>query len=309
MRERLSFFILSHTGAPVRQVSAPKWALQAGALLALVMALLGAVGLYDYLRLKAVTPRARELNRTIARQSEEIADQQHHIQRFGEELNTLKGRLAALVDFEHKIRVIANLDRPNQKGNGFFGIGGALPPDLNTRLPLKEHPGRLLRQMHTQADRLGQAAGEQERSMAILLERLETQVSLLAAKPAIAPVEGWVSSAFGKRTSPFTGKEEFHSGLDISAESGTPICASADGLVTAGGSDGALGLTAVVDHGHGLVTRYGHCEKLIAAVGRRVKRGETIAQVGSSGRSTGPHVHYEVLLNGVPVNPRNYILD
>ncbi len=309
MRERISFFILSNSGTPVRQVSAAKWVLKSVAAATAMLLILGALLIHDYFRLKAATPRAQALNRTITRQSEEIAEQQRHIQRFGDEINALKSRLVALVDFEHRIRVIANLDKPNQKGNGFFGIGGALPPDLSTRLPLKENHNRLMRQIHAQADQLTQAAADQERNFAALLDHLEAQINLLASKPAIAPAEGWISSSFGNRTSPFTGKQEFHSGLDISAESGTPIIAAADGIVTASGPDGALGLTANIDHGHGLLTRYGHAEKLIAAVGRKVKRGETIAQVGSTGRSTGPHLHYEVLLNGVPVNPRNYILD
>jgi murein DD-endopeptidase MepM/ murein hydrolase activator NlpD len=100
-----------------------------------------------------------------------------------------------------------------------------------------------------------------------------------------------------------------HKGLDIAARKGTPILATADGIVTFAGKKGLLGKTIVIDHGHGMKTRYGHNHKLLKKRGDRVKRWEPIALMGSSGRSTGPHTHYEVHLNGVPVNPEKYILN
>ena len=121
--------------------------------------------------------------------------------------------------------------------------------------------------------------------------------------PSIWPAAGYVSSPYGLR---FDGTE-FHQGIDIAADMGAPIVATADGVVTAAGWNGGYGNMVDVDHGGGIVTRYGHASAVAVTVGQQVRRGEVIAYVGSTGRSTGPHVHYEVRVNGVPVNPAGYL--
>ena len=121
--------------------------------------------------------------------------------------------------------------------------------------------------------------------------------------PSIWPAAGFVSSPYGLR---FNGTE-FHQGIDIAADMGAPIVATADGVVTAAGWNGGYGNMVDVDHGGGIVTRYGHASALAVTVGQQVRRGEVIAYVGSTGRSTGPHVHYEVRVDGQPVNPAGYL--
>ena len=121
--------------------------------------------------------------------------------------------------------------------------------------------------------------------------------------PSIWPAAGYVSSPYGLR---FDGTE-FHQGIDIAADMGAPIVATADGVVTAAGWNGGYGNMVDVDHGGGIVTRYGHASALAVTVGQQVRRGEVIAYVGSTGRSTGPHVHYEVRVDGQPVNPAEYL--
>ena len=121
--------------------------------------------------------------------------------------------------------------------------------------------------------------------------------------PSIWPAAGYVSSPYGLR---FNGTE-FHQGIDIAADTGTPIVATADGVVTAAGWNGGYGNMVDVDHGGGIVTRYGHASAVAVTVGQQVRRGEVIAYVGSTGRSTGPHVHYEVRVDGQPVNPAGYL--
>ena len=127
--------------------------------------------------------------------------------------------------------------------------------------------------------------------------------------PSIWPIPGWVTSDFGFRTNPFTGLTQMHEGLDISNRVGTPIVASADGIVSDIGNDRVHGNILVISHGFGLTSRYSHLNKAFVRAGQKVKRGDKIAEVGMTGKTTGPHLHYEVRLNGIPVNPMRYILN
>jgi murein DD-endopeptidase MepM/ murein hydrolase activator NlpD len=128
--------------------------------------------------------------------------------------------------------------------------------------------------------------------------------------PSGSPVKnGWVSSGYGKRADPFTGKKEFHKGLDLAGKEGSLVLSVGDGIVTWVGKRTGYGNLVEITHGNGYVTRYGHNEKLLVAVGDIVKKGQQIAVLGSTGRSTGPHVHYEVVHNGQQVNPSKYLTD
>jgi murein DD-endopeptidase MepM/ murein hydrolase activator NlpD len=122
-------------------------------------------------------------------------------------------------------------------------------------------------------------------------------------------VEGFISSPFGVRSSSFSGRGEFHKGLDIRARPGTPIIAPAKGVVTMAGGDGAYGLSVEIQHSRAVVTKYGHLQRINVREGQPVRRGDVVGFVGSTGRSTGPHLHYEVKLNGIHVNPMRYILN
>jgi len=142
-----------------------------------------------------------------------------------------------------------------------------------------------------------------------LYELLGDQKAFLSALPTRKPAEGYFSSGFGIRRSPFGGKVKMHEGVDIANRLGTAIHVPADGVVVFAAVKAGYGQTVVVDHGYGLETLYGHAKKLLVTKGQHVRRGDTIAQMGNTGRSTGPHVHYEVRINGWPVNPISYILE
>ena len=146
-----------------------------------------------------------------------------------------------------------------------------------------------------------------EQSLEELRDGLAERAAFEASKPSIMPAYGAITSYFGMRASPFGWGYEFHSGLDIAARYGTPIFATADGTVTFAGMDGDYGRTVQIDHGYGYTTLYGHTSRLNVQVGQKVKRGEVIAWVGSSGLSSGPHVHYTVRVNGRLVDPLPYI--
>ncbi|MCC7385705.1 MAG: peptidoglycan DD-metalloendopeptidase family protein [Deltaproteobacteria bacterium] len=138
---------------------------------------------------------------------------------------------------------------------------------------------------------------------------LEDQQALLSATPSLLPARGWRTSSFGFRTDPYTGLQQMHSGLDISANIGTTVQATGDGLVTWSGVQGAFGNLIIIDHGQGLSSAYAHLSEIQVKVGDQVKRGATIAATGNTGRSTGPHLHYEIRLNGIPQDPERFILE
>lgn len=249
-----------------------------------------------------------QLKADLSAQREEITRQRRRILSFAEEINALKTELLKLNQFEHKMRVIANCELAEGTGSP-FGVGGAVPDDLDTNLSPGEIDSSILREMHDQVKVLRSAMVKQKDGFETLKTKIDGQANLLATTPSIRPTTGWVTSRFGYRKSPFTGTRQFHAGLDIATRQGTPVIAPADGSVTFAGPKGLMGNMLTIQHGHGFITRYGHLSKILKKAGAKVKRGEVIAQVGNTGRSTGPHLHYEVLLSGVPVNPTRYILN
>ena len=312
MRKKISFVVLSNSGAPAKQMCASKASIRLVGVF--ILACLISVGyvVYDYFQLKQTMVHLQTRASHLTNELTEIQSQRQQIQEFASEINSLKGHLVSLNNFEKKIRIIANIEKTDDSNN-IFGVGGSIPEDLDARLPLMEKHNSLMRDMHEQIDELNRASIHQKGEFESLLKSLEDQQNLLASTPAIRPIsrgeKSWVTSSFGFRRSPFTGQREFHRGFDISTRKETPILATAEGVVTFVGKKGLLGNTVIIDHGHGMVTRYGHCSKFLKKRGEKVKRWEPIALVGNTGRSTGPHVHYEVRLNGIPVNPYKYILN
>jgi len=146
-----------------------------------------------------------------------------------------------------------------------------------------------------------------DRSFVELDAVFQERMDQLAATPRIMPVEGWFSHGFGWRKDPFTGEREFHRGIDIVAPQDTSVQASADGVVARSGRSPDLGKVLEIAHGYGYVTRYAHLNQLLVQRGDRVKRGDLVGRVGSTGRSTGPHLHYEVFRDGRRVNPWKYL--
>ena len=308
MSNKVTFYILGGNGSSTRQMTFSKGLFKGLFLLAIGGLAWAGFAVNDYMALRQRAVDTRMLEEKVARQGGELAEQRRQIQEFATEINDLKARMVALSGFENRVRIIANLEKEG-RAESLFGVGGSIPDDLDTRLDLTEKHGSLVREMHEQVEQLNTAATRQEEGFNNLIKYLEDQRNLLAATPAIRPCKGWVTSKFGYRTSPFTGRKEFHKGIDIANRSGTDVLATADGVVTFSGSKGLLGKAVVVDHGHGFVTRYGHLKKALKKRGEKVKRGEVIAVMGNTGRSTGPHVHYEVRLNGMPVNPTKYFLN
>ncbi|HET9555202.1 MAG TPA: M23 family metallopeptidase [Anaeromyxobacteraceae bacterium] len=152
-------------------------------------------------------------------------------------------------------------------------------------------------------------AARQEQSLRELQEYFDDQRSLLASTPSIWPTRGWVTSDFGTRLDPYSAERKMHEGLDIATPYGQAVQVPSDGVVVFNGLEGGYGKVLVIDHGYGVKTRYGHLSEVFVKLGDRVKRGDKVAAVGNTGKSTGPHLHYEVRVNGIPENPRKFILE
>ena len=308
MKKKLTLLIFDATGTPVKQTSIPRMLLPMTFMIVMAASTVLYLGISDYLRLKKEVKDVHHLRSSLQMQEERVVQHQSQIVSFSNKINALNTKLAELGNFEQKIRIIANLE-PNNEGSSIFGVGGSDPEDLDPTTMMEQDYQELVRDMHVEINEIDQASHNQQNSFSSIFSQLEGKRNLLAATPSIRPLKGWISSRFGYRESPFTGRREFHRGLDIATHAGSPIIAPADGLVTFSGSKGLMGNMVTIEHGFGMVTRYGHVQKLLKKKGDRVKRGETIALVGNTGRSTGPHLHYEVRLNGVAVNPTNYFFN
>jgi len=231
----------------------------------------------------------------FARLKAENTTQRDELHRLVVKLEDLRQEMVVLAQNDAKVRVMAKLSRP--KGDSLTGIGG----------PDSEEVGQEFSDIQRRIDAVRRQIDLQRESQEEIQGFLNDQRSLLAAKPSGWPVNGWTTSTFGMRRDPFSGKRKMHEGYDIAARTGTDVIATADGIVSQTTTMPGYGKVVVIDHGYGFRTYYGHNSKIYVKVGQRVKRGDRIAAVGNTGRSTGSHVHYEVRLNGVPVNPRKYL--
>lgn len=256
----------------------------------------------DYRKIKIQVPELRCLKK-------ENEFHKTHIIALSKKIYKVQHQLASLQKFERQLRIMTNLEPPDKEKDQLFAVGGSNTNALESDYQLKEIHKGLLYQMHQSLNSLETEIATASISQTELNNFLKEQKSILSSTPSIRPTDGWYSSGFGYRISPFTEQKEFHEGLDIATRIGTSIIAPADGLVVDIGKKGGFGNMIVMNHGYNIKTRYGHLNKFHVKKGQHVKRGQIIGEVGDTGRSTGPHLHYEVLLNGVPVNPLHYILN
>lgn len=226
-------------------------------------------------------------------------------------IDTLQLSLEELTEKDEYYRLLAGLE-PVDGDVLLAGIGG---PDANSlesnRLfQIDAFSGRRAHSVSTNLDGLIRRARLLAFSWREAEDTLTFKHDRLAATPSIYPTAGYVSSSFStSRWHPILDRPRPHTGIDIVARTGTPIVASAKGRVSFAGDQGEYGLTVEIDHGHGMVTRYAHMSKIGVRRGEAVDRGQTIGKVGQTGLAIGPHLHYEVLVNGRAADPRRYILD
>ncbi|BCA54720.1 peptidase M24 [Nitrospira sp. KM1] len=261
---------------------------------------------------------------------------------FSTAIDDLKKRLGSMKEVNQRLRVMLGIDAP-KTGDLVNGRGGeetplpegsAVPPGktitTDVSMAMGSAEGMLASGQQRQPSAMGMTdlseeelvlevkaglkwlskeAALEEQSLNELSVAAEQKSSRWAATPSIWPVKGWVTSGFGPRVSPFTEKPAWHDGLDIGAAANAPVHAPAQGRVTTVGFDSKLGNVVKLDHGFGIETLYGHMAKSLVKEGQRVKRGDVVGLVGSSGLATGPHLHYMVKVNGQAYDPTKYILD
>ena len=237
----------------------------------------------------------------------ETSIQKQQIQTFASELIDLKKKMVRLKEMDAKIRVITDIGPAPESETG-LGMGGAEGAGLS-ELDLGIRTEQLAKKLEGEVAVLKAEALRQEVSFEEITQAVKDQKVVWDSTPTVWPVRGWLSSSFGKRVSPFTGHLTLHKGIDIATRRNTPIIAPASGVVSYKGYDNGLGRIIKINHGHGIQTLYGHLAKADVRVGQEVKRGDVIAFVGNTGMSTGPHLHYTVFANGIPVNPLRYIIN
>jgi len=239
--------------------------------------------------------------REEARKTQEVI--QGHLNAMAVRLGELQAQLLQLDGLGERLAQMAGLkpkDLPPSEPGKAPGRGGP-SPTLSRDLSVDEFGSLLSELSHAVEERSDQLT---------VLEALLVSTSINKKfLPSLPPVDGgWLSSSFGWRIDPFSGQKSFHEGLDFPSESGTPIVAAASGKVIFADVHPQYGKMVEVDHGNGLVTRYAHASRLFVKEGDFILRGQKIAAVGSTGRATGPHLHFEVRLNGVPQNPGRFLL-
>ncbi|MBI4002626.1 MAG: M23 family metallopeptidase [Nitrospira defluvii] len=258
---------------------------------------------------------------------------------FSSAIDDLKKRLSVMGEVNQRLRVMLGIDTTKPTGdlaNGRGGDDGPMPdgkenvqgasPSASATEQRQqvsevrdsaqvgvdfttENTEEIAQQVRESIDALVREAAQQEEALQSLTQIAEQRSTQWASTPSIWPVRGWVTSPFGPRVSPFTEKPAWHDGLDIGASPNAPVQAPALGRVVTVAFDSKMGNMVKLDHGYGIETVYGHLAKSLVKEGQRVKRGDVVALVGSTGLSTGPHLHYMVKKNGQSLDPTKFILD
>ena len=289
--EFYTLIVVPHAKARFRKVQISvkftKWVLAVAS--AITLTILGILGHYGRMavevahleRLKAENEALRTKTQAYERNADKLQARVETLQKMVMKLGVMAGLEASLPD------------------SHVGGVGGV--PSGEATLPSADIT-RSLSDMETDVSTLTERSEK-------LTEFYEGQQMLLASTPSIWPVRGYLSASFGKRNDPFTGQLDFHQGIDISTPIGTRIQAPADGVIVSCGPKGGYGNAMVIDHGYGVVSRYAHMDGFNVRPGQRVRRGDVIGFVGNTGKSTAPHLHYEVWVKDQARNPIQYILD
>ena len=279
-----------------------------GALAVLALALMLTSGaVYHYILLTAARqgwPIVSSLVRLVVRDDIAQRDRvmRENLDVMATRLGEMQAKLVRLEAISERVSGMAGV-KPDElvpAGQPAAAAGGKGGPYVPVRTPSME-------QLRSMASSLDDATEQQNDLYTLIESRLLEKKLMSSMVPTAAPIGGAVGSGFGFRIDPFTGRPALHTGLDFPADAGTSILAAASGIVRSAEEHPQYGRLLEIDHGTGLVTRYAHTSKFLVHVGDLVRRGQPVALVGNTGRSTGPHLHFEVLVDGVPQNPARFL--
>jgi len=331
-KKRMTFFVVSNQTGRTRKFVISTAQLKVGLFVVSLCVLIFVTGFIDYLGLLLQSMENKKLkaeNASLIKQFQVVEGK----------VSSLENSLERVKSFTTKLKLITNLDAedrvlkltmgtqptPGQQMEEYEPVDQRPPPEVLAQQDETFNPKPVVNEARTEVAveksdrdyaslviRIDKAVKEtqlKEQSVIELWESLSERQSLLNATPNVKPAKGWITSRFGYRQNPFTGKNAMHAGLDIAAAPGSPVYAPADGIVIFASYDEGYGKLVSIDHGYGVTTRFGHNSQIYVHVGQKVSKWDVIAAVGNTGRSTGPHLHYEVRINGTAVDPSNFILD
>jgi murein DD-endopeptidase MepM/ murein hydrolase activator NlpD len=302
-KKSYTLVVVPDHAAPVKRFRLHKsliYQLAAGAALLVSFFLVASVHYFQVARDASENRILREENLTLKSQLKAIRERIDHI----------SSTLDRVERFDQKLRAMTLLSDPQRNlAMGPTSDPNAIAPPLTDSEFSQKPPTDNPKVISSRLDKLSQEATRQEQSLQELQAYFQDQKSLLASSPSIWPSHGWVTSDFGSRLDPYTAERVMHAGLDIAAPHGKEVMSPAVGTVIFAGLEGGYGNVVVIDHGYGIKTRFGHLAKIEVKAGEHVRRGQVVALVGNTGRSTGPHLHYEIRVNGIPQNPRKFILE
>lgn len=304
MKDRFfTFLLIPEKTSRVHRLSVPAWALRASLISAGFLVVLGAAMLLDYWYVIDQIEENKDLriqNRRLRQQVQIFKNKMDAFEDTMDRVQTFSTRLKVITNLEERESISSRLSDPLPDASE--NIGTTTTPED----PVTQQEGRELESSITGKSRKALLL---EQDLQDLYELLIDQRSFLAALPTRRPAAGEITSGFGVRQSPYGMNEKMHEGLDIANHPGTLIHAPANGTVTFVGRKPGYGHTLIIDHGYGLETWYGHTRKILTENNQKITRGDIVAHMGSTGRSTGSHLHYEVRVNGYPVDPISYILE
>lgn len=294
---KLTFLVVPDSQGISKQLTIRAWYLYAGVLTVLLL-------LFGCFYLASHVIQTNVVQNDLTRLETENQELTEKYEKLRWNLAEADSRWNDLIQKEVALRTIFDLPQVSDDERQ-LGIGGPTPPSIAS---LNEAE-MLAYNTEVEVDHLLRLSRFELEKYEEVEESLHDLKDRLDHTPSIWPTKGWYSESFGMREHPFTGYRQMHRGIDVANHKGTPIIAPADGRVRKFSKEGNMGLMLVIDHGYGFVTRYGHLAEVKVTRGQKVKRGDIIAAIGNSGRTTGPHLHYEVWRNSKVLNPTKYILN
>ncbi|MCT4607255.1 MAG: M23 family metallopeptidase [Marinisporobacter sp.] len=296
--ESLHIMIVPHSGNHVRQLNFKRMSLHMFGIFIITICISLMVLIYSNIHLAQQLnnqtnnlSKLQEINKTQALRINELKSITSEVSEKLSILDELEIQTRNLVGLKNKK---SSLSQPVSRSS--FRSKLPLPSIANPSANIEDTLGALSNQMD-----------EETKNLNVLIGDVKKQLKFLAAKPNKMPARGRITSKFGYRRSPFTGRSDFHTGLDIANKIGTPVHAAGTGIVTFAGWNSAYGKMIIISHGYGYRSLYAHNSALLVKVGQKVQKGDTISKMGNTGRSTGPHVHFEVHYNGQQIDPQRVL--